>query len=90
MLVNPTNNEIDTEIDKLEQSLYYEFSVPPKIYLRLEALIKAKARADERKKIFAELDILFGEGFYSKSMDEKAYKIYQHEYEALKKKYGVD
>lgn len=58
-----------------------------------QEMIKAlmnEARTDERKKIFAELDILFGEGFYSASMNERAYKLYQHEYEALKKKYKVD
>ena len=47
MPVNPTNNEIDTKIDKLEQKLHDEFSVPPEIYVSLEALIKAKARSDQ-------------------------------------------
>ena len=46
MATNPTNDEIDTEIDKIEQKLHDEFSVPPEIYVRLEALIKSKARAD--------------------------------------------
>ena len=31
------------------------------------------------KQIFAELDILFGEGFYNAAMNERAYKLYQHE-----------
>ena len=47
MRVNPTNNEIDTEIDKLEQSLHDVYSVPPVIYTSLESLIRAKARADQ-------------------------------------------
>ena len=46
MPVNPTDEEIDTEIDKIEQKLHDEFSVPPEIYVRLEALIKYKARTD--------------------------------------------
>ncbi len=57
MAVNPTNEEIDAEIDKLEKRLHDEFSVPPLLYVRLEALIKSKARVaaiaeqDERYKI---------------------------------------
>ena len=46
--------------------------------------------AHTAKQIFAELDILLGEGFYSAAMNERTYKLYQHEYKALKKRYGVD
>ena len=44
MPVNPTDDEIDTEIDEIEQRLHDEFLVPPEIYARLETLVKSKAR----------------------------------------------
>ena len=46
MATNPTDDEIDTEIDRIEQRLHDEFLVSPEIYVRLEALIKSKAHTD--------------------------------------------
>lgn len=54
-----------------------------------EAYIAKKSAVATATQIFEELDILFGEGFYSAPMDERCYKLYKHEYDALKKKYGV-
>ena len=82
-----TNKEIKKLLYSLKHS--YEDKDLQESLTLLEKLINAN-KQETSNRIFAELDTLLGEGFYSASMGERTYKLYQHEYDALKNKHKVD
>lgn len=56
-----TDDEIDTAIEKLEQILFDETFASPLLYTSLKALIEARARTDEREKVFKKLGAMAGQ-----------------------------